>query len=242
MESTEPTPPGEEKTPRVAAVFDVDRTLLPRCVMDRVFLFWLFRKGYLDPADSAWVGLGLLGKMPGFLRVGYLHYHGYLVGRRPEDLEAWADACFETRLLPRLSPVGTQRFAAHRAAGHLTILLSGSLLPLVRRLGEHLGADLVVASAPEARDGRLTGKLIGPHRAGPAKAREVGELAARHGFDLAASYCYADHYSDAAMLRLFGHPVAANPDHRLERIARHLGWEVVRFPPSSLASDDADAA
>ena len=61
------------------------------------------------------------------------------------------------------------------------------------------------------------------------KADAVLELAVREGLDLAASTAYSDSYSDVPFLEAVGHPVAANPDRRLRRIAAERGWPVVRF-------------
>ena len=54
-------------------------------------------------------------------------------------------------------------------------------------------------------------------------------LAAEHDLDLEASTAYSDSYSDVPFLEAVGHPVAANPDRKLRRIARERGWPVVDF-------------
>ena len=55
------------------------------------------------------------------------------------------------------------------------------------------------------------------------------ELALAEGFDLAACTAYSDSYSDVPFLEAVGHPVAANPDRKLRRIAQERGWPVVDF-------------
>jgi hypothetical protein len=55
------------------------------------------------------------------------------------------------------------------------------------------------------------------------------ELARWDGLDLAQCYAYSDSASDLPMLRAVGHPVAVNPDKRLEREARRNGWPIVHF-------------
>jgi phosphoserine phosphatase len=51
--------------------------------------------------------------------------------------------------------------------------------------------------------------------------------------DLAGSYAYSDHISDAAFLALVGHPVAVNPSLRLRLLARKRGWDVIHaLPPA----------
>ena len=65
----------------------------------------------------------------------------------------------------------------------------------------------------------LRGSASGCTRLRKNKAKLAEQLAADHGFDLSRSYAYGNHHTDVHKLRLFGHPVAVNPDHVLRRIA-----------------------
>ena len=55
------------------------------------------------------------------------------------------------------------------------------------------------------------------------------ELANWNGYDLNQCYAYSDSASDLPMLEAVGHPVAVNPDAKLERHARRNGWPIVIF-------------
>jgi phosphoserine phosphatase len=74
-----------------------------------------------------------------------------------------------------------------------------------------------------------TGELSGPFCYAEGKVEAIRELAAWEGFDLAECYAYSDSASDLPMLQAIGHPVAVNPDGRLERYARDHGWPIVVF-------------
>jgi phosphoserine phosphatase len=89
--------------------------------------------------------------------------------------------------------------------------------------------DGAVGSVSEVVDGQYTGRPGGPFTYREGKAQAIRELAAREGIDLARSWAYSDSESDLPMLRAVGHPVAVNPDSTLARVARHEGWEVLRF-------------
>ena len=58
------------------------------------------------------------------------------------------------------------------------------------------------------------------------------QWAADNGIDLAASYGYADSYSDLPLLAAVGNPVAVRPDVALFRHARRLRWNIVDWPSS----------
>ena len=55
------------------------------------------------------------------------------------------------------------------------------------------------------------------------------ELARWEGLDLDQCWAYSDSASDLPMMEAVGHPVAVNPDPKLERVANKLGWPVVVF-------------
>jgi phosphoserine phosphatase len=78
-------------------------------------------------------------------------------------------------------------------------------------------------------DGRYTGELDGPFCYGPGKVEAMVELANWNGYELDQCYAYSDSASDLPMLEAVGHPVAVNPDARLERHARRHGWPIVIF-------------
>ena len=81
----------------------------------------------------------------------------------------------------------------------------------------------------EIVDGIYTGSLVGPFCYGPGKVEAITQLAHVEGLDLARCYAYSDSASDLPMLEAVGHPVAVNPDPRLERVAAERGWPVVVF-------------
>ena len=61
------------------------------------------------------------------------------------------------------------------------------------------------------------------------KVEAITELARWEGLALDQCYAYSDSASDLPMLQAVGHPVAVNPDAKLERHARRNGWPIVIF-------------
>jgi HAD superfamily hydrolase (TIGR01490 family) len=117
----------------------------------------------------------------------------------------------------------------HRSTGRSIYLVSSSPEEVVVPIGRLLGVEGVIATRSKVDDGgRYVGELefycYGPH-----KAEAMRELAATTGADLAGSWAYSDSITDLPMLEAVGHPVAANPDRDLRRIALSRGWPVVRF-------------
>ncbi|MEV5144736.1 HAD-IB family hydrolase [Streptomyces sp. NPDC052727] len=121
-------------------------------------------------------------------------------------------------------------FGAHAAAGDLTVLVSGSFAACLEPLAEHLGADVLLCSRPEVRDGRYTGAVTTP-MIGAAKAAAVSRLAAERSLSLKDSYAYGDHLSDVPFMEFVGNPVVVGRDPGMLRHARARGWRCLEHSP-----------
>jgi HAD superfamily hydrolase (TIGR01490 family) len=116
----------------------------------------------------------------------------------------------------------------HRARGERVYIVSATLQEIVQHIADDLGFDGAIGSTCEIVDGVYTGRTLRAAH-GVGKADALRALAAAEGFDLAESTAYSDSYSDVPFLEAVGHPVAANPDRKLRRIADERGWPVVDF-------------
>ena len=212
----------------IAAVFDVDRTLLPGTTAERLFLRYLLARrelGLREVLRTAWFVFRRAPADPRPWRQARRH-RPYLSGKEVALLEDLGQRCFDDVIRPRLAPAGERRVADHRAAGHLTVLLSGSLPYLLRPMAAALGVDEVIGSVMATRGARLTGRLDGVHPYGRDKLRLMEQFAAARAIDLPRSYAYADHHTDEHLLAGVGHPVAVNPNQRLRLAAEARGWPI----------------
>ncbi|WP_406428073.1 HAD family hydrolase [Streptomyces sp. NBC_00147] len=101
----------------------------------------------------------------------------------------------------------------HRAEGAVLVLVSGSFPAVLDPIAADVGADHVVCTRLEERDGRLTGEIVGAPVIGDGKSEAVDELLRRYpGVDPADCYGYGDHVSDIPMLAAVGHPVLVGGD------------------------------
>ncbi|MEK7423827.1 MAG: HAD family hydrolase [Actinomycetota bacterium] len=133
------------------------------------------------------------------------------------------------KLLARVRPEALQIVEMHRHAGRATYIVSASPVELVNPLAGAMGMTAGIGTVSEIVDGVYTGKLAGPFCYGAGKVEAIIELARWENLDLNQCYAYSDSASDLPMLELVGHPVAVNPDSKLERIALRRGWPIVIF-------------
>lgn len=153
---------------------------------------------------------------------------GFIRGQRQDDLAALNESVLPA-LLGKIRPEARRLVDMHRHAGRATYIVSAAPQEIVEPLAASLGMSGAIGTPGEVVDGVYTGELDGPFCYGQGKVEAILELARWEGFDLAQCYAYSDSASDLPMLSAVGHPVAVNPDGRLDRHARDHGWPVVVF-------------
>ncbi len=215
---------------RAAAIFDVDHTLLPGASLESLFIRYLLRTGRLGLQDAA-RSLGFLasraGRIP--LRRVVKENKTYLAGRAAEPFTALCREWIAASIVARIADDGIRAIEVHRAEGALLILLTGALDTLANPLGEHLKADIVLATRLASEDGRLTGALIPPHPYGEGKWAALEPVASARAIDLSRSHAYADSPADMSILERVGHPHVVSPGRRMRTIARTRGWDIRRW-------------
>lgn len=217
-------PPGKD----IAAVFDLEGTVLASNLVE-VFLWTRLVGG----PRSSWAGeiASLALSVPGYLQAERRDRGDFVrafmrryAGCSEAELRALVRHRIGDALLHRSFPEAVRRIRAHRAAGHRTVLITGTADLFVQPLGPLF--DEIAASRLQVRDGVLTGRLERPPVVGEARAAWTKRYAETAGIDLKRLYAYGDSFSDSALLGVVGNPVAVNPDHRLHRHAARRAWRV----------------
>jgi HAD superfamily hydrolase (TIGR01490 family) len=208
---------------QIAAVFDVDGTLV-RQSTERLFFFFLIWRGVIPPARAL-----AFGKQLALNRAARHSNKSYLQGFQPPHIDGLAQECYHQLIRPRLSRAGRSCLRTHRQQGHHIVILTGSLECLMLPLQQELQAPWLIATRLQTCQGRITGHIAGLHPRGDNKLRLLRELSQAAGFDLSRSYAYADHIADLPLLEQVGQPVAVNPSRSLRRVAREKSWPVCRF-------------
>jgi len=216
---------------RIAALFDMDLTLLDRS-SGLLYVRYMLRTGRVrrrDAARAMWWGL--------LSRIGLLDMQNLIprmvvdvTGDSAEEARTVSNQWFADDVAPHITERGRQRVEEHRAKGHVVAIVSGSTQFAVGPMAEHLGIPgQYVCTRLESRDGRLTGQVVPPVCYGTGKVVWAERFADEHGVDLSASYFYTDSITDLPLLERVAHPVAVNPDPRLRRLAQKRGWPVETF-------------
>lgn len=187
------------------------------------------RLGGLGTGTLAGV-LGLhpaLGGPAAAARAGWAQLRGFSRDR----VEVLAADYARDHLVPRVGSHARRLLEEARARGLRPALVAETVravaVPLAAALGIDpdavLASDLVYTGRAEAT-GQLDADAVGPEL-GPERLRA---FAASLGVDPARSAAYGASAADAILLSHVGLPCALDPDAELARIARSLGWPIVR--------------
>lgn len=215
-----------------AAFFDLDRTVIKRSSV--LALAGSFRRYGI----ISWVGLVksafwqaifvARGASAKTVRSAAEDGMKLLDGFAVDDMRRLVGDAMEPVLRPLVYDEPLHLVRRHRERGERVYIVSATLQEIVEHIADDLGFDGAIGSTCEIVGGRYTGRVLRAAH-GEGKARALREFAAAEGIDLEASTAYSDSYSDVPFLEAVGHPVAANPDRKLRRIAAERGWPVVDF-------------
>ena len=213
----------------VAALFDVDNTLLPGEASEVRFFRFLWRRGLVGWGELSRSVAWLARHVPPFSLHSLRERKVYLTGKCPADIESYAREFCQAEMIGKLSAQGRARLDAHRQAGHQLILVTGAPDFLIVPLAEFLDVPTVFAAKPEQRDSIYTGALIPPLPYGRGKCELILAHAQGMRLDLAGSYAYGDSPGDRDILELVGYPLVVNPIRGMARTAQRLGWPITTW-------------
>lgn len=213
---------------RSAAIFDLDRTLIPGS-SSTIITQHLVRKGVATdrkiPFSEA------LGEIYERFGENWLMMQPAKLAARAASgwsVEAVEAACADAahEVVANLAPFARFVIEDHVEAGRLLVLATTSPECFVTPIAKLLGFDAVVATKWRSKNGEYSGKLDGPFLWGREKAEAVLHWASLNNVDLTRSYAYSDSYFDTPLLDSVGNPVAVNPDPQLTPVALVKGWPI----------------
>ncbi len=233
---------------RIAAIFDLDGTLIPGPSLEWRLFCELRRNKKISFANYLrWAveALRLLPAGPLAVQHGNKRYltdiHRDLAFRHLESISFFSE--------------GIAQVAWHARQGHDIVLLSGTLASLAQLVAVALECELEVRGVQvrprvcatclaEKRD-RWTGYVVGEVLYGAAKVRALKAIATQEDIDLRQSHAYANGLLDHYVLCAVGHANAVNPGKDLAALAKQKHWPIwhwrlekqVDAPPNKLPKE-----
>ena len=223
-------PDSSRSSSRVAAFFDMDKTLIAEN-SGSVYIKKRFQDGEIDTwqlARSLWdyfqYKAGVLDILS-WTRSMALEFKG----QSEEDLASEGRALFAQHIAQLVFPEARSCVRAHQERGHRVCIVSGSTRYVIEPLAEELGVEHIVYTRLETEAGLFTGRVLEPICFEEGKIHLLRGFIEEESIDLARSWFYTDSVTDQPLLDLVGHPMVINPDPRLYRLARRRRWPVRFF-------------
>jgi HAD superfamily hydrolase (TIGR01490 family) len=153
-----------------------------------------------------------------------------LADHSPGELARWHAEFMRARILPMISSAARALVQRHLQAGELCAIVTATNSFVTAPIAREFGVEHLIATEPESRGGRFTGRVAGTPCFRAGKVRRLDQWLAGLGRRLAdfeASTCYSDSHNDLPLLERVTHPVAVDPDEQLAREAGRRGWATI---------------
>jgi HAD superfamily hydrolase (TIGR01490 family) len=212
------------------AIFDLDNTLL-RGDSDYAWGEFLVEQRAVDPQRFAYENERYYkAYVEGTLDIyEFLEQHQLrpLALHDRATLERWRGEFIERKIRPLITPAARALVEGHRARGDTLLVITATNRFLTAPITAEFGIPHLIATDPEERDGRFTGKVAGTPCYREGKVLRLRDWLTDKNLGLEDSWFYSDSHNDLPLLNLVAHPVAVNPDEILLSHARTRGWAVL---------------
>lgn len=133
----------------------------------------------------------------------------------------------ETTIAGMMLPKALELIEKHRARGDILLIITATNRFVTEPIAKKLGIDNLLATEPEIINQRYTGKITGIPCFQQGKVKRLEKWLDEHRLDLRGAWFYSDSANDLPLLNVVDHPVAVDPDEKLERVAREKNWPII---------------
>lgn len=215
------------------ALFDLDHTLLP-LDSDYHWADFLARSGRIgDPEAALRRNDELMDRYnAGNLTAAetYDFMLGLLTQGTLEELQSWHQEYMQAVVLPAIEPAATDLVKKHQSQGDLCAIVTATNEFVTRPIADAFEISHLVATIPEFKDGRYTGRVLGTpsYQAGKiGRVQEWLDTLGKRIEDFDETWFYSDSINDLPLMQVVSHPVATNPSPALREVALENDWPIL---------------
>lgn len=211
------------------AIFDLDNTLIAGD-SDHAWGEFLCEKGIVDSEEYSRANDYFYEqyKNGGLDIYEFLEFALRPLAKLPRnELDALHQQFMLEKVEPMMLPKAAELLNNHRERGDYLLIITATNRFVTGPIAAHLGVDEIIATDPEEVDGQFTGKVSGTPCFQSGKVTRLNNWLEANPHDLSESYFYSDSHNDLPLLEQVGHPIAVNPDEKLETLANDKLWPVL---------------
>ena len=124
-------------------------------------------------------------------------------------------------------PRAEELLEKHRKNNDFLLIITATNHFVTAPIAKKLGVHDIIATMPEKKDNRFTGKVAGTPCFQDGKVTRLTDWLQKNNHSLENSYFYSDSYNDLPLLLEVTHPVAVDPDERLQKHAQANDWPII---------------
>ena len=149
-----------------------------------------------------------------------------------DQLDQWHQQFMAEEILPNIKDSARDLVKSHQDRGDICAIVTATNEFITAPIGQLFEVDHLMGIQLETKDGQFTGRHTGTPSYREGKITRTNEWLKELGHTLDSfdeSSFYSDSINDLPLMELVSNPVAANPDDRLEKIAKDRNWKIVRL-------------
>lgn len=147
-----------------------------------------------------------------------------LAVNEPADLRRWRQDFIGSKIRPITLPAARRLLDRHRMAGDVVVIITATNRFITEPIADLYGVEHLIATAPEEREGRYTGRFVGVPCYREGKVTRLERWIEENEVDPEGCWFYSDSHNDLPLLSRVARPVAVDPDPTLESYAQDHGW------------------
>ena len=139
-------------------------------------------------------------------------------------LDEWHQRFMQAKIEKILLPKAQAIIDKHKAQGDTILVITATNSFVTGPIVKRYGIDNLLATNPEVKNGKFTGKVEGEPCFQKGKIAHLDRWLEQTGEDMTGSYFYSDSHNDLPMLELVDNPVVVHGDETLQKVAKERGW------------------
>ncbi|MEO1941066.1 MAG: HAD family hydrolase [Candidatus Thioglobus sp.] len=139
-------------------------------------------------------------------------------------LDEWHQRFMQAKIEQILLPKAQAIIDKHKAKGDTILVITATNSFVTGPIVKRYGIDNLLATNPEVKNGKFTGKVEGEPCFQKGKIAHLDRWLEQTGEDMTGAYFYSDSHNDLPMLELVDNPVVVHGDETLQKVAKERGW------------------
>ncbi len=144
-----------------------------------------------------------------------------------EELQTLHQQFMQEKILPIVSKDAKMLVDMHAKRGDDLVVITATNAFVTAPIVAHFGITNLIATDPEIKDNRYTGKVDGIPCFREGKVEKLNKWLQAHEMNLGNAWFYSDSHNDLPLLEAVTHPIPVDPDDKLAAVAKEKGWPVL---------------